>query len=227
MIDTKKGNMLYIKNEETQVIVGDTPTCNFSVIGFVKRPFMERLFKLFTPVTTEYMSVKFNKEELLAISETIRELYRKEVEESDDMCFRIQKTNSAAIIPKKAHSTDVGYDLFAPFEFDLNPGETKKINFYLRISLEPGWEAQVRNRSGIVTNYKVMMPIGTGTIDSLYRGDIMCPLYNFGTYTQRFPAGSRVAQLVIKRTEDVVLKEGPVSTSTDRGTDGFGSSGLQ
>jgi dUTP pyrophosphatase len=139
--------------------------------------------------------------------------------------FIIAKSLDNAIIPTKAHKNDVGYDLHTPIDFVLNPGEMKRIDFGLIIEIKPGYEIQVRNRSSVVWKYNTMMSLGTGTIDCDYRGHIMAPFYNFGVEQMRFQRGDRLAQMVIKKTEDITLKEGLVNMTTERGSGGFGSSG--
>jgi dUTP pyrophosphatase len=139
--------------------------------------------------------------------------------------FVIAKSLDNAILPTKAHKNDVGYDLHTPIDFVLNPGEMKRIDFGLIVEIKTGYEIQVRNRSSVVWKYNTMMSLGTGTIDCDYRGHIMAPFYNFGVEQMRFQRGDRLAQMVIKKTENVTLTEGLVNMTTERGTGGFGSSG--
>jgi len=128
-------------------------------------------------------------------------------------------------MPTRAHETDVGWDHHTPMDFNLMPGETKRIDFGIVVEIQPGYEIQVRNRSGIVWKYSVMMALGTGTIDPEYRGHIMAPFYNFGTEMMNFSRGDRLAQMVIKKVYDVRLTEGIVDMNTERGDGGFGSTG--
>lgn len=140
-----------------------------------------------------------------------------------DEIFKVQKIKRNAILPAKAYDTDVGFDCFAPEDFNLSPGETKLIDLGFRIGLKPGWEAQMRNKSGMVTKRNVFMKLGLGTVDSEYRGSIMVPLFNLGNDYISFKRGEKIVQMVIKRVPYVVLKEGVVDTETSRGTGGFGS----
>jgi len=147
------------------------------------------------------------------------------IESLEPPYFNVELLLPKSRMPKKAHPTDTGYDLFLPKSFTLEPGETKLIDFGLRVGIQPGYEIQVRNRSGIVWKYHTIMAIGTGSIDQHYRGSIFAPFYNYGRETVMFEIGKAMAQLVIKRTENIVLKEGRVDTNTDRGEGGFGSTG--
>jgi len=139
--------------------------------------------------------------------------------------FNIVKSLDDAILPTKAHENDVGYDLHTPYDFELYPGETKRIDFGLIVEIQPGYEIQIRNRSSVVWKYHTMMALGVGSIDEDYRGHIMAPMYNFGITQILFKKGDRLAQMVIKKTESIQLKEGSVNLDTDRGSNGFGSSG--
>jgi len=163
----------------------------------------------------------FNFPDKEAIKDTIDILNEKLSEDS----FKVMKSLDNAILPTKAHKSDVGYDLHTPIDFILNPGEMKRVDFGLIIEIKPGYEIQVRNRSSVVWKYNTMMALGTGTIDEDYRGHILAPFYNFGTEQIRFQRGDRMAQMVIKKTENITLKEGKVNINTERGSGGFGSSG--
>lgn len=143
-----------------------------------------------------------------------------------DAIFKVQKVRENAFLPKKAYDTDAGFDCFTPMEVSLSPGETKLVDLGFRIGLKPGWEAQMRNKSGIVTKRNVFMKLGVGTVDSQYRGPVMVPLVNNGRDYLTFKRGEKVAQMVIKKVPYVTLEEGEVDTNTSRGTGGFGSTGL-
>jgi len=143
----------------------------------------------------------------------------------ETLFFNVEKTLPEAILPTKAHSSDVGWDLYTPIDFRLNPGEMRRINFGVRVEITDGYYIQAYSRSGTVWKYNTMMALGVGVIDTGYRGDIICPFYNFGTEQMQFQRGDRIAQMVIRKYEDVELIEGRVETDTDRGNGGFGSSG--
>lgn len=143
----------------------------------------------------------------------------------EPIIFNVMKALPEAIMPTKANEGDTGWDLYTPVNVVLNPGEMKRVDIGIVIDIHPGYEIQVRNRSSTAWKYHTMNPIGVGTIDSLYRGHVMVPLYNFGQEQIYFNRGDRIAQMVIKRVEDVEIQEGKVNTNTSRGAGGFGSSG--
>ena len=219
-------NYLYINNGDSELEISKFSDSNIRLKGRYTKTFFERFLNLFSSKREAEFRLQFDAQELRDISEITKKLCLKELNNSKNLIFNIERTSGAAVMPTKAHPTDVGYDLYCPFEFSLGSYETKIIDFHIKIGLEPGWEAQVRNRSGIVVNYHTMIPIGVGTIDPDYRGTIMATFFNFGREPVTFKSGSRVAQLVIKKTEDVYLKEGKVNMDTDRGLGGFGSTGI-
>lgn len=97
----------------------------------------------------------------------------------------------------------------------------------LALALPPGTEAQVRPRSGLALHRGIGMPNGPGTIDSDYRGEIRVPLINFDREPQEIVSGERIAQLLVSRViriEWEIVEELPTS---ERGLEGFGSTGRQ
>jgi dUTP pyrophosphatase len=139
--------------------------------------------------------------------------------------FSMQKAFSEAILPTRAHESDVGWDLASPIEFKLNPGETRRIDFGIIVDIPDGYYIQVHNRSSVVWKYNTMMALGTGTVDTQYRGTILCPFYNFGQEQVQFNRGDRLAQMVIRPVVDAILEEGDVNTDTERGDGAYGSTG--
>jgi dUTP pyrophosphatase len=94
----------------------------------------------------------------------------------------------------------------------------------LTIELPPGYEAQVRPRSGLALKHSITMPNAPGTIDPGYRGELRVILLNLGREPYTLHAGDRIAQMVVARYESVQWLEGELGAS-GRGTGGFGSSG--
>jgi dUTP pyrophosphatase len=139
--------------------------------------------------------------------------------------FSMQKAFPEAILPTKAHESDVGWDLATPIDFRLNPGETRRIDFGIIVDIPDGYYIQVHNRSSVVWKYNTMMALGTGTVDTQYRGAILCPFYNFGQEQVQFNRGDRLAQMVIRPVVDAILEEGDVNTDTERGDGAYGSTG--
>ncbi len=109
----------------------------------------------------------------------------------------------------------------------LNPGDIRLIPTGLAISLPPGYEAQIRPRSGLAFKYGIGMVNSPGTIDSDYRGEIGIILVNWGTEPFTVKRGDRIAQMIISRTYQVELVETDEFDETTRGRGGFGHTGLR
>lgn len=83
---------------------------------------------------------------------------------------KIKRLNDAAVIPQYAHEYDAGFDLVATSDVIVEPGETVKVPTGLAFELPPGYEMQIRPRSGISAKTKLRVVLGT--IDSTYRGEV-------------------------------------------------------
>ncbi|MGA2149621.1 MAG: dUTP diphosphatase [Bryobacteraceae bacterium] len=142
------------------------------------------------------------------------------------MRLRIHRIHPAAALPHYAHGPeeDAGMDLTSVEEVTLEPGVPRAVATGLTIELPPGWEAQVRPRSGLALKHAIAMPNAPGTIDPGYRGEIQVPLINLGREAYTIHAGDRIAQMVIARYEAVEWVEEEPAESR-RGAGGFGSSG--
>ncbi len=142
------------------------------------------------------------------------------------MRVRIKRLRPDAFLPEYAHgpSEDAGLDLRAVEDAVLSPGEPQAVGTGLSIELPPGFEAQVRPRSGLALKHAITLPNSPGTIDPGYRGEIRVILLNLGRELYRVARGERIAQIVIARYEKVKWEESELS-ETIRGDGGFGSSG--
>jgi len=115
-------------------------------------------------------------------------------------------------------------DLHAVTAVAIAPGETVLVPTGLAIELPPGYEAQIRPRSGLALKYSITLPNSPATIDPGYRGEIRVILLNLGRETFTIEPGERIAQMVIARYEAVEWEEAELRESL-RGEGGFGSSG--
>ncbi|HEV7330643.1 MAG TPA: dUTP diphosphatase [Flavisolibacter sp.] len=95
----------------------------------------------------------------------------------------------------------------------------------LFIALPPGFEAQVRPRSGLAFRQGITCLNSPGTVDSDYRGEIKVVLVNLSGETQLLEPGERIAQLVIQKVEKADWQQVDVLDKTERNTGGFGSTG--
>ena len=106
----------------------------------------------------------------------------------------------------------------------LEPGTPHLVPTGLSIELPPGYEAQIRPRSGLALKHAITLPNSPATIDPGYRGEIRVILLNQGREAYQIHPGDRIAQMVIARYEPIEWEEGDLNSSR-RGAGGFGSSG--
>jgi dUTP pyrophosphatase len=142
------------------------------------------------------------------------------------MQLKVKKIHPDAVVPKFAKEGDAGMDLYAVEDCSIYEGGRALIQCGICIELEPGFEAQVRSRSGLALKSGVSVMNSPGTIDEGYRGEVCVILVNHGHNGYSVKAGDRVAQLVIKRCEPVEVVEVEELSDSSRGDTGFGSSGV-
>ncbi|WP_447911117.1 dUTP diphosphatase [Brevundimonas bullata] len=144
---------------------------------------------------------------------------------------RVERLPHAEGLALPAYETtgSAGMDLraaVAAFEpVVLAPGERRLIPTGLKIALEPGYEAQVRPRSGLALKHGVTCLNSPGTIDSDYRGEVGVILINHGQVAFEIQRGERIAQMVIAPYAQAVMAEVEALDETARGAGGFGSTG--
>lgn len=129
--------------------------------------------------------------------------------------------------PKKHSKEAAGLDLFSTLEYPLviNPGDTKKITTGLSVAIPNGYVGLVFARSSLGFKFQCTLTNGVGVIDSDYRGDIGVSITNLGKETKIVEPGERVAQLVILPLANFDYVQVEKLDETDRGTNGFGSTG--
>jgi dUTP pyrophosphatase len=115
--------------------------------------------------------------------------------------------------------------LFSVENVALEPGDCRLIRTGIAIELPRGTEAQIRPRSGLALEHRITVLNAPGTIDEGYRGEVAVILINHGRTAFEVAAGMRIAQLVVKPVLQVNVVEVPDIAPSNRGTDGFGSSG--
>jgi dUTP pyrophosphatase len=130
-------------------------------------------------------------------------------------------------LPSRGSPGSAGFDLRAAVDGEvvLRPGERLLVPTGLVLEIPPGWEGQVRPRSGLALRHGIGVVNAPGTIDSDYRGEVGVILINLGEAPFGLKRGDRIAQLVIARVETVELEEVDALESSDRGDGGFGSTG--
>ncbi len=129
--------------------------------------------------------------------------------------------------PERASAQAAGFDLRARVDdsMELLPGARAVVPTGIAIALPPGFEAQVRPRSGLARQHGLSVINAPGTVDSDYRGEIQVLLINLGQEPVRIRRGDRIAQLVVQRLPEIVLREASELPGTIRGAGGFGHTG--
>jgi dUTP pyrophosphatase len=129
-------------------------------------------------------------------------------------------------LPRYAKPGDAGADLVTAEDVDLGPGERALVRTGIAIALPDGYAAFVHPRSGLAARHGVTVVNAPGTIDAGYRGEIKVILLNTDAGRPvSFRRGDAIAQLVVQRVERAAFREVTALPSSDRGADGFGSTG--
>ena len=141
------------------------------------------------------------------------------------MKVKIKKLSPDAVIPAYATANSAGCDLYSIETKVLRPGARALFKTGIAIELEPGYEAQVRPRSGLALKKGITVLNTPGTIDADYRGEVGVILVNLSNTPFTIEPGERVAQMVIAKYEQAALEEVEVLDETERGAGGYGHSG--
>lgn len=128
-------------------------------------------------------------------------------------------------LPAPAHPGDAGLDLVAAAPVTLGPGERALVACGIAVAVPPGHVGLVNPRSGLALRHGVTVLNAPGTIDAGYRGELRVILVNHGAEPVAFARGERVAQLVVVPFTAVDVVEVGALDGTERGADGFGSTG--
>ena len=148
---------------------------------------------------------------------------------SATVVVKVRRLQHGADLPLPAYQSDLaaGLDLVAAVAepLELTSGGRAMVPSGLAIELEPGFEAQVRPRSGLAAKHGITVLNSPGTIDADYRGEIKVILINLGDETFVIERGDRIAQMVVHPVVRIEWDEQDVLSETGRGAGGFGSSG--
>ncbi|QOJ13280.1 MAG: dUTP diphosphatase [Planctomycetia bacterium] len=143
--------------------------------------------------------------------------------------LRIRRRENATDIPLPAYQSALaaGMDLCAAVEqpVEVHPGDVKLIPTGLFVEIPPGFEGQVRARSGLALRHGLMLPNSPGTIDADYRGELQVIVGNVSRQPFTITRGMRFAQLVIARVEQPEIVAVEELSETARGAGGFGHTG--
>jgi dUTP pyrophosphatase len=130
-------------------------------------------------------------------------------------------------LPVRMTAQAAGFDLAAAVEspVEIQPGNIQLIPCGFAMAIPPGYEAQVRPRSGLASKHGITLVNTPGTIDSDYRGEVQVPLINLGKAAFKIEPNMRIAQMLILPVPAVEMIEVQELEETARGGGGFGHTG--
>lgn len=130
-------------------------------------------------------------------------------------------------LPAYATPGAAGLDLRAAEPCTLEPMARRAVPTGIRVAIPPGWEAQIRPRSGLALRQGLSIPNAPGTIDSDYRGELKVLLINLGLEPIAIERGMRIAQMVLAPAPQAIIECTDDLDETIRGESGFGSTGTR
>lgn len=132
--------------------------------------------------------------------------------------------DEGAFLPNRAHTTDAGLDLCTPKDFTIHGRGSYTIDTGVHIELPPGTYGKIESKSGLNVNHGIVSC--GGVIDEGYTGSIAVKLYKLSRGPYTFKRGEKIAQLIIQPCLYESVEIGEINLDTERGDDGFGSTGL-
>ena len=140
---------------------------------------------------------------------------------------QIKKLRADAVVPKYMTAQAAGLDLCAAIDapLEIQPGARVAISTGLAFALPPGYEGQLRPRSGLAREHGITLVNSPGTVDADFRGAVTVLLINHGASVVTISPKDRIAQLVIAPVVQAELIEVDDLDATARGAGGFGSTG--
>jgi dUTP pyrophosphatase len=135
------------------------------------------------------------------------------------------KVDSDDLVPQRASSDASGYDLRSSVDMVVKKNTPTLVPTGLFLDMESGWEAQVRPRSGLAAKSGVTVFNTPGTIDSDFKGEVKVILFSV-LYDFVVNRGDRIAQIVFQQIPSVFLVRVDTLSESERGTGGFGSTGI-
>lgn len=138
----------------------------------------------------------------------------------------VKRLHADAKLPTKAHETDSGYDLYAVESEEIFGGCTKAVRTGISFSIPKGYEVQIRSKSGLALKKLLVVANSPGTIDEEYTGEIIVIVKSNAACLTVINRGDKIAQAVLAPVIQSKIVEIQELPETDRGANGFGSSGV-
>jgi dUTP pyrophosphatase len=137
----------------------------------------------------------------------------------------VELVHPEAKMPTRATAGDAGMDVYTPEPFGIAPRGNQKVSLGWRCEIPEGWVLLVFNKSGHAV--KLGLDKGAEVIDSGYRGEVHIHLFNHSDEWVEFMAGDKIAQVLLMPVWSGLPVEGKVNMNTERGSGGFGSTGIR
>lgn len=132
------------------------------------------------------------------------------------------KLDEGAFLPERAHDTDAGADIKAPFAFEIPPHESYTVQTGVHVQTPPNCVTMVKSKSRLNIKYGITCE---GVIDEGFSGEIIVKLYNNSNMYHHFDRGDKITQIVVMPVLYPTYIESDKIESGDRGTNGYGSTG--
>ena len=139
--------------------------------------------------------------------------------------IEIKKLKEDAIIPKYQTAGAAGFDIHSLTEGVIRASGMLIVDTGLAFAIPEGYELQIRPRSGLAFKNCITIVNSPGTLDSDFRGELKVALFNLASEPFKVAKGDRIAQCVVNKIEQADITVVEELSDTDRGTDGFGSTG--
>jgi len=139
--------------------------------------------------------------------------------------LQVKRLTPTAKMPVRATENASCFDVHADMDGTIAPGARLLVKTGLAVAVPPGFEVQVRSRSGLALKHGVAVLNSPGTVDADYRGEVGVILINHGAEPFTFKAGERIAQIGVYRVELCAAVEVAELEATARGAGGFGHTG--
>lgn len=138
---------------------------------------------------------------------------------------KIVKISEDAIVPKYATSQDAGCDIYSIEDVIIKSKEYKSIRTGIKIEIPEGYYGRIAPKSGLAL--KNGIDTLAGVVDSGYRGEINVLLINNSNFDFNIEKGNKIAQIIFEKMDQAIFEEVKELNETDRGENGFGSTGLK
>jgi dUTP pyrophosphatase len=159
----------------------------------------------------------------------VKQLEKDMINYTQKLSLGYNKLNSEAVTPFYNYESDSGFDLYSTEEIVIPPFGRTLVPTGLSFDIKDGYEIQVRSKSGLAINQGLMVLNSPGTVDSGYLGEVKVILFNVNNHEVKINKGMKVAQAVLSPVVNgkwVSLEERNEINEKDRGSNGFGSTGI-